>query len=261
MSLTGKSPADTYKDLLYVDNNNSGADATTRIVKTGNGSATGLLLSTRHMSFKPDADTTTTLTVTDADNNIKLNVDTTNDQVKALGHHINTQYAYFGISPHDSSSMLAGNHYAIQFQGGNYGSALVPFKMGTGTDPETSITTADANYQRSSSLVTCLWYVSDNISIDSVTSLEGADTASGDTTRIHLMSYDFTSGSTSALTNGTLLAHNSDVTNAGSEQAYLSSFTVDSANVSATKVIVATFRQDSVNSDYSVNITVKYHLT
>ena len=72
MSLTGKSPADTYKDLLYVDNNNSGADATTRIVKTGNGSATGLLLSTRHMSFKPDADTTTTLTVTDADNNIKL---------------------------------------------------------------------------------------------------------------------------------------------------------------------------------------------
>ena len=119
MSLTGKSPADTYKDLLYVDNNNSGADSTVRSVKTGNGSATGLELSTRHLRFSPDADTTTTLTVTDADNNIKLNVDTTNDQVKALGHHVNTQYAYFGISPHDSSTLLTGNHYAIPFQQGN----------------------------------------------------------------------------------------------------------------------------------------------
>ena len=261
MSLTGKSPADTYKDLLYVDNNNSGADSTIRTIKSGNGSATGLGLSTRNMRFIPDADTTTTLTVTDADNNIKLNVDTTNDQVKALGHHVNTQYAYFGFAPHDTSSLLANNHYSIPFQQGNYGAALYPFKMGTGTDPDTSITTADANYQRSSSLVSCLWYVSDNISIDSVTSLEGADTASGDTTRIHLMGYDFTSGSTSALTNGTLLAHNSDVTNAGSEQAYLSSFTVDSATVTSGKVIVATFRQDGTNADYSVNITVKYHLT
>ena len=78
---------------------------------------------------------------------------------------------------------------------------------------------------------------------------------------MHLFSYDFTSGSTSALTNGTLLAHNSDVTNAGYEQVYLSTWTVDSAAVASGKVILATFRSDSVNSDYSLNITVKYHLT
>ena len=78
---------------------------------------------------------------------------------------------------------------------------------------------------------------------------------------MHLFSYDFTSGSTSALTNGTLLAHNSDVTNAGSEQAYLTTWTVDSASVSAGKVILAFLKSDSINSDYSVNITIKYHLT
>ena len=78
---------------------------------------------------------------------------------------------------------------------------------------------------------------------------------------MHLFSYDFTSGSTSALTNGTLLGHNSDVTNAGSEQAYLSSWTVDSAAVAAGKVILAFFKSDSINSDYSISITVKYHLT
>ena len=91
--------------------------------------------------------------------------------------------------------------------------------------------------------------------------MEGADASAGDTTRMHLFSYDFTSGSTSALTNGTLLAHNSDVTNAGSEQAYLSSWTVDSATVSSGKVILAFFRSDSINSDYSIKVIVKYHLT
>ena len=261
MSLTGKSPADTYKDLLYVDNNNSGADATTRIVKTGNGSATGLLLSTRHMSFKPDADTTTTLTVRDADNNTKLQVDTTNDQVKALGNHVNTQYAYFGIGAGTSANYSGNTHIGILYQNMNVASTADNFELGTGTDPATSFTTADGTNTAASVVVPCLWYVPDNISIDSVIGIEGGDNATGDTTRMHLMSYDFTSGSTSCLTNGTVLASNSDVTNAGSEQAYLSTFTVSSATVTSGKVIVATFRSDSVNSDYSLNITVKYHLT
>ena len=51
------------------------------------------------------------------------------------------------------------------------------------------------------------------------------------------------------------------VTNAGSEQPYLSTWKVDSASVASGKVILAFFRSDSVNSDYSVSITVKYHLT
>ena len=91
--------------------------------------------------------------------------------------------------------------------------------------------------------------------------MEGADAATGDTTRMHLMSYDFNSGDTDVLENGTLVAHNSDVTNAGYEQPYLSTWTVDSGAITAGKVILATFRSDSVNSDYSINITVKYHLT
>ena len=261
MSLTGKTPADTYKDLLYVDNNNSGADSTVRSVKTGNGSATGLELSTRHLRFSPDADTTSTLTVRDADDNVKLQVDTTNDQVKALGHHINTQYAYFGISHSVSNGFLANTHHPIPFSNMATDDSEDTVGFGTSTDPATSFTTADDPATDASNLVPMFWYVPDNISIDSVIGIEGGDNATGDTTRMHLMSYDFTSGSTSCLTNGTLLAHNSDVTNAGSEQAYSSTFTIDSASVTSGKVILAFFRSDSINSDYSVNITVKYHLT
>jgi hypothetical protein len=57
------------------------------------------------------------------------------------------------------------------------------------------------------------------------------------------------------------LAHNSDVSNAGSEQAYLSTWTVDSASVASGKVILAFFRMDSSADNPSVSITVKYHLT
>jgi hypothetical protein len=106
-----------------------------------------------------------------------------------------------------------------------------------------------------------MWYLQDNISIDAVSSIEGADTATGDTTRMHLYSYTFTSGATNCLTSGTLLAHNNDVSNDGSEQPYLSTWSIDSASVAAGKVILAFFKSDSINSDYTIQINVKYHLT
>ena len=174
-----------------------------------------------------------------------------------------TQYAYFGISSKFTSLNVAGGHYPLYFNMGYPNIAelgdQVP-NLGNGTDPSTSFTFADATDQRASEWVPYLWYLPDNIYIDSVYSLEGADAATGDTTRFHLMGYTFTSGSTSALSSGTLLAHNSDTTNAGSEQAYLSTWTIDSASVTLGKVIVATFESDSTNSDYGYQVIVKYHL-
>ena len=261
MALTGKSPADTYKDLLEIDNSNSGVDNTARDIKTGNGASTSLKVSDRSCIVTSSTDNTGAFYVQDSGDNIKFQVDTTNDQVKALGTHVNTQYANFNIGTTQSSEFADDTHQAIPFSQGIYSIKNYPPAFGTGTDPATSFTTSDGNGTRASDLVPLMWYVPDNISIDGVYSIEGAANATGDTTRMHLSSYDFTSGSTSALTNGTLLAHNSDVTNAGSEQAYLSTWTVDSASVTAGKVILAFLKSDSINSDYSVNITIKYHLT
>ena len=261
MSLTGKTPKDTYKDLLHTDNSDNGVDSTLRTIKSGNGNESSLLVSDRSLKVVSNTNNTSAFLVNNASNAEKFKVDTTNDQVKALGTHVHTQYAYFGMTPHDTSSILADRHVGIPFQNGNFALSLYPLYIGTGTDPDTTFTTADSNNQRASTLSACMWYVPSNISIDAVYSVEGADAASGDTTRMHLMSYTFNSGSTSALADGTLLAHNDDVTNAGSEQAYLSTWTIDSASVAAGKIILATFRQDGTNSDYTVNITVKYHLT
>ena len=264
MSLTDKTIAGSYKDLLQVDNSNNGITTSTKNIKDGEGTASCVSLSDDNLVVTPqNDDTTTALRVRTTTGTDVLTVDTTNQLVIASGNNVNTQYSHFGVGNKQSLGLAANTHYSLPFAQGSFGdtaSATMP-SFGTGTDPATSFTTSDADSDRSSDIVPCFWYIPDNISIDAVYSLEGADASAGDTTRMHLFSYDFTSGSTSALTNGTLLAHNSDVTNAGSEQAYLSSWTVDSATVSSGKVILAFFRSDSINSDYSIKITVKYHLT
>ena len=262
MALTGKSPAGTYKDLLTLENSNNGVDSTLRNVRTGNGTNTSISVSDRSLLVKSSTNNTTAVDIQNSAGASKFVIDTTNSQVKSLGTHINTQYAHFGIGISDSNNFAANTHHPLPFTTMAIGSSSVQdnITFGTSGEPATTFTTADGSATDAGLLVPMLWYVPDNISIDNIYHIEGGDIATGDTTRMHLYSYTFTSGSTSALTSGTLLAHNNDVTNLGSEQAYLSTWTVDSASVAANKVIVAFFRSDSVNSDYSLNVTVKYHI-
>ena len=262
MSLSNKTIASTFKDLLYINNSNNGFDSNIDQIRTGNGNGSSLFLSTNNFKVQPTADSTTNSVIYDKDGNILFQVDSTNDSVKALGSHVNTQYAHFGIVYGDATKYTANTHFAIPFAGVNGGVNYTnDVDFGTGTDPDDSFTTANTDTQYAAQIVPMMWRISDNISIDSVSHIEGASSATGDTTRMHLKSFDFTSGSTSALTNGTLLAHSSDITNDGNEQAYLANWTVDSASVTACKVILCFFRSDSVSSDYSINVTVKYHLT
>lgn len=258
MSLSGKTLKDTYIDLLQLDNSNSGTPTTVRNVKDGAGNPTALMVSDDHVRIFPtNDDSTSALLVRAKSGSTVLQADTTNNLLYGSGNIVNTQYAYFSVVTSHFSFAAANQHYAVPFVNGNNSVTSSYISLGTGTDPDTSFTTSTDAYK----LVPTMWYIPDNMTIDAVYSLEGADAATGDTTRMHLMSYDFTSGATSCLTNGTLLAHNSDVTNAGYEQPYLSTWTVDSSDVASGKVILAAFRSDSVNSDYSLTIKVKYHLT
>jgi len=168
-------------------------------------------------------------------------------------------YAHFGIGSGDSvfAGASANNHYAIPFNG--YANQALA-GIGTGTNPDTSLTIATT----ADDVTCCLWFVMDNITIDRVVWWSGADASSGDTSRCHLMSYDVDSdnGSTGGdLSSGVILADGADITNAGYEQAYYQQMTIQSSDVSAGKVVLFTFRSDSVNSDFSINATIKYHIT
>ena len=258
MALTNKTPAETYQDLVYVDNSNSGVDSTARNVKGGNGATSSVQLSTNKLQVTPSASDGQAFEVNTKAGSEVFSVNSSTSLVTANGHNVNCQYATFGISYLNSTSFVANTHYFIPYDAID---ALNIIAHGTGTDPLTSKTTADTDATtKAASLVPYMWLIPDDITITDVYSIEGADAATGDTTRMHLYSFTFNSGSTSALADGTLLAHNSDVTNAGSEQAYKSTWTVDAGAVAADKVICAFFRSDSVNSDYSTRIFIKYYL-
>tara|TARA_Y100001963_G_scaffold36146_1_gene50404 strand:+ start:599 stop:1381 length:783 start_codon:yes stop_codon:yes gene_type:complete len=259
MSLVGKTFASYFKDLFHINNSNSGVDATTRNVKDGLGNSTSLSISDDVLSVQPVNDNTTgSMLVKNQGGSNILAVDTTNSLVKVGSGQVNatTQYAYFGIDNTESTSFVANTHYAIPF---SKNSITTPLSIGTGTNPDTTYTISSTAHD----FVNVFWYVPDAITIDGVYWWHGADAATGDTTRGHLMSYAIVSDNSSTsgdLSDGTVLADGADITNAGYEQSYYQSLTIQSANVSAGRVIIFAFRSDSVNSDFSHSVTVKYHI-
>ena len=260
-SFTGAAIKDVYKDILHTDNSNTGISSVIKTIKCGDGDSTALSLSTNNLRVQPASDSTSSVNMRDADGNSLFTVDSTNDLVKAgVGQHtVNTQYSYFGVGSQLSqwAGASADTHYAVPFNGIT---TLSLFSLGTGTNPDastTSTTQVDDN-------VGSIWYVMDNITIDRVVWWSGGDAATGEITIAHLMGYDIdnSNGSTGGdLSNGTVLADGGSITNAGYEQSYYQQMTIQSANVDAGKAIAFAFKAlSSVNSDYTINATVKYHL-
>ncbi len=263
-SKTNQPISQTYKRDLTIDQStNTGIDTATRRVQSGDGANSCMMLSDDALLIQPINDNTAnTFKVQGSGGEACMVADTTNQVVKSGSQaaNVQTNLIQFGIRASGNASTAAGYHYPMGIGTGVFDSILQPPDFGNGTDPATSFTTADANTDKASDLACCMWYIPLHITIDSVMSIQGADAATGDTTRLHLFSYDLTSGHTSALSNGTLIAHtSSDITNAGSEQLYTQAFTIDSADVNKEKVLMCFFEQDSVNSDISYNVQIRYH--
>ena len=261
MSLTNKTISSTYKDIISIDNSNAGFDTNIDQVRSGNGNGSALYLSTNNFKVQPTADSTTNSVIYDKDGNILFQVDSTNDAVKVLGNHVNTQYAYFGVSSADTifTGMSANTHTAVPFNSNGLSGALVT--LGTGTNPDTSLTVSTT----ADDLVNCIMYIDSNINVDAVYVWMGSDTATADTAcRFHLMSYTIDTGNSATsgdLSSGVVVADGSDINNAGYEQAYYQSMTIQNASVSSGSVLMFLARMDSVNSDISLNCKIKYHLT
>ena len=116
MSLTGKTIANSYKDILNVSNNNSGVDTTVRVIVDGEGTASAVSLSDDAVRIKPQNDNTTaSFLVEDKDGTDLLTVDTTNGAVKGPNsNYVNTQYQYFSIYRPVTS---AGQHQSMALGG------------------------------------------------------------------------------------------------------------------------------------------------
>ena len=128
-----------YKRILQINqSSNTGVDATTRNVESGDGAKTAMNLSDDELAIQPQNDDgTRTFRVSNASGDELFSVDSTNSLVKANTINVTTQYAYFGITNTDNQSVSANNHYAIPF---SKNSITTPLSIGTGTTPDTTYT-------------------------------------------------------------------------------------------------------------------------
>jgi hypothetical protein len=259
MSLTGKTKASSYKDILQMNNSNSGVDATTRNVVDGEGTGSAISISDNQFAVRPqDTDGTSIVKVSDKDGNILFVVDSTNDVVKANGHIVNTNIKEFALDFTEASPDTADTWHALTSTFNHTDNNEL--EMGTGSTPATTLTIASTAYIA----VKHYWYVPFNITIDSCNVWFGADAASGDVVKFSVMSYtvDSANGSTGGdLSSGVEnCVSPSTITGAGREQAYYQALTVSTADVDAGKVIMACVAQDGTNADLSVNMQLVYHL-
>ena len=261
MSLTGKTKASSYKDILNMNNSNNGVDTTTRNIVGGDGSASAISLSDDVLTVTPQNDDTTgVFKVTDNASNALLSVDSSNDLVKAgIGQHIvNTNVKEFALDFNSASPDSADTWHCLVSTFNN--STTNELEMGTGSTPATTLTIANT----ANVVVKHYWYVPANITIDSCNVLFGADAAGGDVVKFSVMSYtvDTANGSTGGDLSSGLenCVSPATITGAGREQAYYQALTVSTADVDAGKVICAFVAQDGTNSDLTINMQLVYHL-
>lgn len=260
MSLTGKSPSETYKDIAYVDNSNNGVTTSLKQVKTGNGSSTALQVSDRSLQVKSATNNTTALDVQNASGTSKLLVDTTNNYVKANGVHVNTMYQDFGT--YDLETTAQNNYYPLfcnMTTSANSQPEGDSSVMGTG--PSTSLDISSVG-SASEYIISSMWYVMDNITIDAVKAFVDTD---GQAFDFKVFSYDIVEGDGATggdLSNGTEimttgLTPKGNVNNSITTTA----ISITSANVSSGKVVLAMVRNSGGNNRITAKLRIKYHIT
>ena len=256
-SLAGKSPKDTYKSLLKVTDETNGVTSSVSVIQDGNGSDTCLSVSERSLKVNPSTDNTSTFEVENSSGSNLLTVDSSNSVVK-LGSTqtaANTQLLEFHAKTLVPSS--SGTHMFVGRGLSAYFGSTVELANGTGTDPATTYdggaTTDD--------LLQNLFIVPINLTIDAVKFMVSTITDTDCTINVHLYSFDMTNaGGTDDgnLTNGTLLA-NGQATAVDRNVIKTIDCSIDSANVTANKVI-ACFVENETNTDsIMLQTQVLYH--
>tara|TARA_Y100001963_G_C6739914_1_gene428436 strand:+ start:744 stop:1544 length:801 start_codon:yes stop_codon:yes gene_type:complete len=263
MSLTNKTIANTYKDLLHVDNSNHGITGTAKAVKSGNGATSALKISDDETEIRPtNAETTGALKVQAYGGSALFQVDSTNTTVKALAQYVNTNIKQFHMTtlsgyPSTNNTWTA---LAATTEGRALGGA---FEMGTGSTPSTTYDVSSGN--KAGDFVQFLWYVPFNIAIDSCNVMFGLDNATGTDCKFSVMSYTVSTANDATGLDLSAGVENcvspATITSIGYEAGYFQNLTVSSANVDAGKVIMAFLHQADVsNADMGVNLQLVYHL-
>ena len=263
MSLSDKTIANSYKDILQVDNSNHGVGSSTKTIKGGNGTSSSVQISDDQFQVVPqNDDTTATFTVMDKAGTPLLNVNSSNSKVQALGNYVNTNVKGFRVSFANIIPTTADTWTGIPVSAGISSASTPELQMGasSGTPTDSFTVTTDGHED-----MQYYWYLPFDISIHRVRCMFSSDTDTGSDVKFSVMAYDVVvdNGSNSGnLSNGTqICVSGSEVdANAGQVNIYFQDLTVSTSNVDVGKVIICYVSSDEVTSDLSVDIQMVYHL-
>lgn len=130
--------------------------------------------------------------------------------------------------------------------------------FGTGTDPALAID-IDAEPGNRSHVINGMWYIEDNINIDSVRVIATAD--GNQSLNFHL--YSFAMDKTTNygdLASGTLLAHIGASMSASDSTIKTDTLIIDSSTVNAGRIVLAFAEAETDTTDFTCQMIVKYHL-
>tara|TARA_Y100001973_G_C5209214_1_gene344255 strand:- start:38918 stop:39727 length:810 start_codon:yes stop_codon:yes gene_type:complete len=267
MAILDKVQSQTVGDLLTIENNNNGIDATARQIVSGNGNFTAMKTSKNGVEIKPTAtDTARALRVDNKSGNHILSCDATSGQVLAGAGFVPANRNEIVFSANSSESNWAGisanNWYGLNAMGMSPSSAIPTFGT-TVSSPDTSYTITNTGHQ----LPLHSYLINKDIYIDDVTGWIGGDASGAEASdaEIYLMSYDVVTGTGASqgdLSNGVENANATITTPQGYDRMMYINGTVTTALVSgssARKLLVAVVRFASVAKDYSINLKIGYH--
>ena len=261
-----KSPKDTFNDSLNVDNSNNGIATSLKDIISGSGTKSCMQISDDGILLKPNNDNGEIIKIQTLNNTTVFKIDTSTLHptilIGSTQLAANTLYKDFGIW---DVSPVAGTHYSMGCMvNQNISSAedVDPLNFGTGTNPATSFTISD----NSNNVVNSMWIMTNGIVLDEVRVILSTDSAT--TVNVHLMSFDFVSGSGSDagnLSNGDVHASNggesslSPVSTVNTKASNLI-LTLDNANIDPNKAILAFVENVGGTQDLTCSMQIQYHI-
>ena len=257
-SLAGKSPANTYKSLLKVADETNGVSDTISQIEDGEGTASSLSVTRSQLHVKGLADSTGTLQVKNTGGSSILKVDTSNSAVLVGSSLVNATTQLLTFNAYRIVPASAGTHYFVGLGSSEFQSHNVEFANGTGTDPST---TKDAGTS-TQYLVTFIYPVPYNITIDACKAYLSTHSDTDSTINVHLLSYDMVADGTTNdgnLSNGTVLA-DGQATAVDRSVLKTLDMTIQSSSVTSGKVIACCVENVTNTDDIHVQVQVKYHI-
>ena len=261
VSKTDKTYASRYKtDVSVSQTTNVGFDSTTRILCSGDGADSSMSASDDVFQVKPVNDNSiSTFNVKNQGNNLVLRVDTTNLRVLTGESQVSATTLFKEMGLYEFNPASTGYHYPlIANKMGMQGAEALTAEndWGNGTDPPTSIDMSGLTDPEN--VIAIYWYLENNITLDSVRYMVRSD-GSNETLNFHLFAYDLdVSTNHGDLSNGVVHANASE-TGASSGNLRTGTFTLDTADIDANKVVIG-FAEPQTTDDFSVHFNIKYHI-